>query len=1008
MVGMRRDGWIVRWFYLPLLILLVGSGWLLAERRGQATDTEVRERLLQQAMEIAQTLDPEQVKALTFTAADRGAPEFERIRELMIAYGRFIQQRSLYSMALRDGVLVFGPENLAENDPLASPPGTVYQEPAPEDFAVFQNGRPATIGPITDEYGTFISALAPVLDPRDGEVLMVVGLDVPADEWQARIAASRWPPILGTALMLTILVMGVSAIHWRHRQPAARQRRFQHFETILVGTLGLALATGAALLAWEAEVRERGALFDHLASTRAGHVRQKFHDIRDDLSALARFYQTGQPLDCDAFSTFTQPLTWTSAVQAYEWIPRVPAADRERAEAEACWEGVGNLGFWELDIQGQRVPVSKRNFYYPVYAVEPLAGNEPALGFDLGSEPVRRAALEQAARTGLMTATESLTLVQETESQPGMRVFEPVFAAAAPESEHANTAGAVGELHGFALAVLRLQALIDRAMLRDVYSEGKIIVHLVDLMRGDGELLVAHPQERSDGHADRVDAAYLSQSLFHSVHPVFAFGRAFAVVLYPTPAFHAAHPMRAGMLTGLAGLLLAIVLTLFVGFLRDRQSFLEQQVETRTTELSEREADLAITLNSIGDGVIATDAEGRIARMNPAAERLTGWTLAEAHGQPLVRVFRLVDPRNHEPLTVPAARSPAGGAARKKTYFATLIARDAAERHITQRSAPIREDDGTIKGVVVVFSDVTGEYRIREALRESEERFHLMFERHDAIMLLIEPESGRILDANQAAGRFYGYPVERLCAMSIHDINASPPDKVSLKGDGSLPEYRDDFVFSHQLASGELRVVEFHASPILLRGQSILFAIIHDITQRRALEQEMRRLATTDSLTGLVNRRVFLAQVARELERFQRYARPVALLMLDLDSFKRINDARGHAAGDSVLQHFADIARQSLRKIDVLGRLGGEEFAALLPGTDAAGAVQLAERLRQAVAEQPAEIEGGSLAYTVSVGVTWFASGDSNADSILARADRALYRAKDNGRNRVEAESPPA
>jgi hypothetical protein len=350
MVGMRRDGWIVRWFYLPLLILLVGSGWLLAERRGQATDTEVRERLLQQAMEIAQTLDPEQVKALTFTAADRGAPEFERIRELMIAYGRFIQQRSLYSMALRDGVLVFGPENLAENDPLASPPGTVYQEPAPEDFAVFQNGRPATIGPITDEYGTFISALAPVLDPRDGEVLMVVGLDVPADEWQARIAASRWPPILGTALMLTILVMGVSAIHWRHRQPAARQRRFQHFETILVGTLGLALATGAALLAWEAEVRERGALFDHLASTRAGHVRQKFHDIRDDLSALARFYQTGQPLDCDAFSTFTQPLTWTSAVQAYEWIPRVPAADRERAEAEACWEGVGNLGFWELDI----------------------------------------------------------------------------------------------------------------------------------------------------------------------------------------------------------------------------------------------------------------------------------------------------------------------------------------------------------------------------------------------------------------------------------------------------------------------------------------------------------------------------------------------------------------------------------------------------------------------------------------------------------------------------------
>ncbi|MFO7640597.1 MAG: diguanylate cyclase [Candidatus Competibacteraceae bacterium] len=350
----------------------------------------------------------------------------------------------------------------------------------------------------------------------------------------------------------------------------------------------------------------------------------------------------------------------------------------------------------------------------------------------------------------------------------------------------------------------------------------------------------------------------------------------------------------------------------------------------------------------------------------------------------------------------------AGGAVGKKAYYATLIARGGAERHVTQHSTLIREESGTVKGMVVVFADVTSEYQVREALRESEERFHLMFENHDAIMLLIEPETGRILDANQAAARFYGYPVARLCAMTTQDISSvSSLDRISLRRDSSLPKYRDDFIFSHRLANGEVRVVEFHASPILLRGQSILFAIIHDITERRALELEMRRLATTDPLTGLANRRVFLDQVARELERFQRYDKPVALLMLDLDSFKRINDTRGHATGDAVLQHFANVARESLRKIDLLGRLGGEEFAALLPGTDAAGAVHLAERLRQAVAERPAEIEGGSLAYTVSIGVTWFASADSNADAILARADRALYHAKDNGRNQVEVEPPP-
>lgn len=1004
---MRQARNFALWSYLPLLILLVGLGWLLAEWRGQATDAEIREHLLRQAMEVAQTLDPEQIKTLTFTAADRGTPEFERIREQMTAYGRFIQQRSLYSMALRDGVLVFGPENLAEDDLLASPPGTVYRNPAPEGFTVFRSGNPATLGPFTDEYGTFVTALAPVLDPRSGEVLMVVGLDMLADEWRARLAASWWPPILGTTLALAILLVGASAIHWRHRQPAERQRVFRHFETVLIAVLGLTLTVATAFLAWEAEIRERSALFDRLAAIHAGHIRQKFHDIRDNLSALGRFHEIVRPMYCDAFSAFARPLTRTSAVQAYEWIPRVPAADRERTEAEACWEGFNDLGYWEFDIRGERIPVSGRDFYYPVYSVEPLAGNEPALGFDLGSEPARRAALEKAARTGLMTATAPLTLVQETESQPGMRVFEPVFATAASELVDPNVARDAGQLRGFVLAVLRLQSLLDRAMPRDVRGESRIAVHLLDLMRGDGDLLVAYPREHADEHADGIDPAHRSQTFFHAVHPLFAFGRAFAITFHPTPAFHAAYPPRMGSLTGLAGLLLTTVATLFVGFLRNQQSFLERQVEMRTAELREREADLATTLNSIGDGVIATDAEGRVARMNPAAEQLTGWTLAEARGQPLARVLRLVDPLDHESVTVPAVRSLGIGAVSKKTYFATLIARDTTERHVTQRSAPIREDHGTVKGLVVVIADVTGEYRIREALRESEERFHLMFEKHDAIMLLIEPETGRILDANQAAARFYGYPVERLCAMSVQDISASSPDKVSLKGDGSLPEYRDDFVFSHRLANGEERVVEVHASPILLRGQSILFAIIHDITKRRALEREMRRLATTDPLTGLVNRRFFFNQVTRELERFRRYAKSAALLMLDLDSFKRINDTRGHAAGDAVLQHFAIVARQSLRRVDVVGRLGGEEFAALLPGTDAAGAVQLAERLRQAVAERPADIEAGSLAYTVSVGVTWFAPSDSNADAILARADRALYRAKDHGRNRVEMEPPP-
>jgi diguanylate cyclase (GGDEF)-like protein len=140
------------------------------------------------------------------------------------------------------------------------------------------------------------------------------------------------------------------------------------------------------------------------------------------------------------------------------------------------------------------------------------------------------------------------------------------------------------------------------------------------------------------------------------------------------------------------------------------------------------------------------------------------------------------------------------------------------------------------------------------------------------------------------------------------------------------------------------------------------------------------------------------------LARHQRHDIPTALLMLDLDWFKQVNDRYGHAVGDEVLQHFSHITQSSLRRIDLLGRLGGEEFAVLLPDTHADGAFEFAERLRDLTASEPAHTQAGDIVVTVSIGVTTFAAHDKNIDVILARADLALYRAKANGRNRVELE----
>jgi diguanylate cyclase (GGDEF)-like protein len=176
-----------------------------------------------------------------------------------------------------------------------------------------------------------------------------------------------------------------------------------------------------------------------------------------------------------------------------------------------------------------------------------------------------------------------------------------------------------------------------------------------------------------------------------------------------------------------------------------------------------------------------------------------------------------------------------------------------------------------------------------------------------------------------------------------------------------------------------------------------------DITERKRLNEELQLLATTDSLTGLPNRREFMRRLEEQKGRLLRgLDDEAAVLMLDIDHFKSVNDQHGHAVGDAVIRHLAALMKDSQRKVDMLGRVGGEEFAALLPGADPEAARVFAERLRQRIEATPLEHEGLTLAVTVSVGIAAMDAKDEKADSVLARADEALYCAKRGGRNRVE------
>jgi diguanylate cyclase (GGDEF)-like protein len=193
---------------------------------------------------------------------------------------------------------------------------------------------------------------------------------------------------------------------------------------------------------------------------------------------------------------------------------------------------------------------------------------------------------------------------------------------------------------------------------------------------------------------------------------------------------------------------------------------------------------------------------------------------------------------------------------------------------------------------------------------------------------------------------------------------------------------------------------------ILLVGGVVVFFYRNTTHQRELakLNEELARQAGTDSLTGCANRRQFLAMLAAELQRAERYDYPVCVICLDLDHFKKINDGFGHAGGDEALRHFSAVTRSSLRSSDVVGRLGGEEFTILLPETAIEGATLVALRIRANVEALAVPFADTAIAMTVSCGIAQWRNGETQ-ESLLNRADEALYQAKALGRNRVQSET---
>jgi len=327
-------------------------------------------------------------------------------------------------------------------------------------------------------------------------------------------------------------------------------------------------------------------------------------------------------------------------------------------------------------------------------------------------------------------------------------------------------------------------------------------------------------------------------------------------------------------------------------------------------------------------------------------------------------------------------------------------------KYKTTKFPIIRE--GHHKVLAGFTKDITEEIKTEEALKVSEEKYRALFEPNRDMILLIKDNV--IIDCNFASLEMLGYEnKDELIGMTVKKISSDTQLK-GARADEAIKLFRvkveeeERFLFEWMLkkSNGTVFITEVMLSLLETEKETIVQALIRDITERKVMELKLQEMATTDSLTGADNRRGFNDKCEKEIARCKRYGYPLAFLMIDIDHFKVVNDTYGHFVGDLLLKQLVCEIKKDLRFGDYFARYGGEEFVAALVETNVEDAVLIAQRIRVRLLNLELNYEGNIIKYTVSIGVSELNGTDNIVAEPLKRADEAMYKAKSLGRNRVE------
>ncbi|MGZ7456779.1 sensor domain-containing diguanylate cyclase [Pseudomonas sp. Ma2-10] len=737
---------------------------------------------------------------------------------------------------------------------------------------------------------------------------------------------------------------------------------------LVVGAILTGLLAWSTLNLFHHQLRQR---FQLLASERYSRIEERFEDQEQRLDGLRRFFANSDSVSRAEFDGYTQPLL--RRTQAYSFAKRVTGAEREE--------------------------------YVAVLYSQTQSKQGSPLGYDVGAQPLRRSTLERADQHGGMAVSQPMHLASiEPAHARGVLLVAPVLLRNSPA-----TAGV--KPYGYVMAVISMHQLLADGLTeagRDYLS-----VRILDLSTDQHEVLYESP---GTAVPSELSATRLLRLADHD----------YQVDIQPSDAFVRANHSAVTTLVVLGGLLSLLLSALLYVLASQRQRALNM-VEQRTEELRAREQELRGThgqlrgvLNAATQvAIIATDLRGVIRTFNAGAEHMLGYTSTEVVGHMTLENLHLprellarsaeLSARYGKPIPTCQAMLVEGGEeGGHEAREWTLLRRDGSHLTVNMLATPVLDEQGLWVGHLAICIDITERKRVHEVLAARDLLLKKLSAHVPGGIYQFKMEfDGRfsVIYASDGIRQIYELePDELLSNAEAIFTRVHPQDTTRVRASirasaNTLSPWREEYRV--QLPLRGLRWVRGEATPEELPGGGVLWhGYISDISDLKRVEEELRALSITDSLTGIHNRRYFQERLTTEMARVERGGGELSVIMLDIDHFKRINDQHGHAVGDRVLQIVCERIGLRLRRTDVFCRLGGEEFMVLCPDINGEHAHVLALQLWQGLRSSPIEGVG---TVTASFGIASWRVGEG-ADALLLRADSGVYAAKQAGRDRVEEE----